>query len=138
MKTKSLWILWGALYALCTLLGFIPNPTSFLRVLTLTFALVFFIPGGILVYDALRQKKRSVLKAVRILSSCSLLLTLVVLVANFLGVLASDAVGSLLYVLLVLVSTPMVCSGFWVVSLFLWACLLMSTFLKPKKFINPC
>ena len=133
MKTKSLWILWGALYALCTLLGFIPNPTGFLRVLLLTFALVFFIPGGILVYDALRQKKRSVLMAVRILSACSLVLTLVALVANFLGVLASDLVGSLLYVLLVLVSTPMVCSGIWVASLFLWACLLMATFLKIKK-----
>ena len=133
MKTKSLWILWGMLYALCTLLGFIPNPTGFLRVLLLTFALVFFIPGGILVYDALRQKKKTVLMAVRILSACSLVLTLVVLVANFLGVLASDLVGSLLYVLLVLVSTPMVCSGFWVASLFLWACLLMATFLKIKK-----
>ena len=71
--------------------------------------------------------------AVRILSACSLVLTLVALVANFLGVLASDLVGSLLYVLLVLVSTPMVCSGIWVASLFLWACLLMATFLKIKK-----
>ena len=133
MKTKSLYILWGMLYVLCTLLGFIPNPTGFLRGLMIACSLAFFIPGGILVYDALQQKNPKVLRWVRILSAGSLGLTLVVLVANFLGVLASGAIGTLLYVLLVLVSTPMVCSGYWVASLFLWACLLIATFLKTKK-----
>ena len=133
MKIKSLSILWTALYLLCTLLGFIPNPVGFLKILMLIFALAFFIPGGILVYDALQQRNKKVLRGIRILSAGSLGLTLAVLVANFLGVLASEAIGSFLYVLLVLVSTPMVCSGYWVVSLFLWACLLMATFLKPGK-----
>ena len=133
MKTKSLCIAWGALYVLCALLGFIPAPTGFLKVLLVICSLAFFIPGGILVYDALQQKNRKVLLVARILSTISLILTLVVLVANFLWVLAAQWVGDLLYALLVLVSVPMVSSGYWVMSLFLWACLLFATFLKPKK-----
>ena len=133
MKTKSLYILWIMLYVLCTLLGFIPNPVGFLRVLMVACALAFFIPGGFLVHTALQQRNKKALRTLRIISASSLILTLVSLVANFLGVLASEAVGNLLYVLLVLVSTPMVCSGFWVASLFLWACLLMATYLKSKK-----
>ena len=132
MKTKSLWIAWGAMYVLCTLLAFIPYPTGFLKVLLLLFALAFFIPGGILLYHAWQQGNRKLLRQIRILSTLSLGLTLAALIANFLAVLAAEAVGAVVYVALLLVSTPMVCSGIWVVSLFLWACLLMATFLKKK------
>lgn len=133
MKNKTLLILWAMLYALCTLLGFIPSPAGFLRFLLGIFALAFFVPAFLLLYDALTRKNRKLLHLLRLVSALSLGLTLALLIANFLGVLASQAVGNLLYVLLVLVSTPMVCSGYWVASLFLWACLLMATFLKPKK-----
>ena len=133
MKTKSLWIAWGGMYVLCTLLAFIPYPTGFLKILLLLFALAFFIPGGILLYHAWQQGNRKLLRQIRILSILSLGLTLAALIANFLAVLASETVGAVVYVALLLVSTPMVCSGIWVVSLFLWACLLYATFLKPKK-----
>ena len=133
MKTKSLYILWIMLYVMCTLLGFIPSATGFLRGLMLAFSVAFYVPGFILVHTALRQNNKKALRTLRIISASSLILTLVALVANFLAVLASDAVGNLLYVLLVLVSTPMVCSGYWVAPLFIWACLLMVTFLKAKK-----
>ena len=133
MKNTSLCIIWGMLYALCALLGFLPASTGFMNVLTLICSLAFFIPGVILLCDALRQKNRKVLLGIRILSICSLVLTLAVLVANFLAVMAAEWVGDLLYTLLVLVSVPMVSSGYWVLSLFIWACLLMATFLKPSK-----
>ena len=133
MKNKSLYILWGMLYVLCTLLGFIPQPAGFLRVLMLVFSALFYIPGFILVHTALQQNDKKTLRTLRIISAGSLVLTLAALVGNFLGVLASEAVGNLLYVALVLVSTPMVCSGFWVAPLFIWACLLFASFLKTKK-----
>lgn len=133
MKNTSLCIIWGMLYALCALLGFLPPTTGFMKVLMLLCSLAFFIPGGILLYDALRQKNRKMLRALRIISASSLILTLAILVANFLVVLAAEWVGNLFYTLLVLVSVPMVSSGYWVLSLFLWACLLMATFLKPGK-----
>ena len=133
MKTKSLYILWGMLYVLCTLLGFIPNPTGFLRGLMLFFSAVFYFPGFILIHTAHQQNDKKTLRTLRIISAASLALTLAALVANFQWVMASEAVGNLLYVVLVLVSTPMVCSGLWAAPLFIWACLLFATFLKPKK-----
>ena len=133
MKNKTLYIIWGILYVLCTLLGFIPNPAGFLRGLMLFFSAVFYIPGFILIHTAHQQNNKKGLRTLRLISAGSLVLTLAVLIVNFLGVLASETVGNLLYVLLVLVSTPMVCSGYWVAPLFIWACLLMTTFLKTKK-----
>ena len=62
MKTKSLYILWGMLYVLCTLLGFIPNPTGFLRGLMLFFSAVFYFPGFILIHTAHQQNNKKGLR----------------------------------------------------------------------------
>jgi len=35
-----------------------------------------------------------------------------------------------LHIMLVIVSSPMVCSGNWALSLFLWACLLVASLRK--------
>jgi len=69
---------------------------------------------------------------VRILAILSLSLSLIALVANFLSILGTEALGNALYVVLVLVSVPMVCGQYWVMSLFLWACLLMASFIRKK------
>ena len=63
----------------------------------------------------------------------SILLTLVMLLINFLSFEAADAAGIVLNALLILVSVPMVCSGAWVLSLFLWAILLMVCLKFGKK-----
>ena len=60
-------------------------------------------------------------------------LSLVFLVLNFLSVYFSAHTGLVVYVLLVMFSAPMVCSQIWVLSLFLWACLLMVTLPEIKK-----
>ena len=49
MKDQTLYILWGCGYLLCAGLGFIPNPTGFLRGLMLFFSAVFYFPGFILI-----------------------------------------------------------------------------------------
>ena len=56
------------------------------------------------------------------------------IVLNFASVEASAEWGLALNVLLVLVSTPMVCSQVWVIGLFGWAVLLFTclTYLKKK------
>ena len=41
---------------------------------------------------------------------------------------------NLLHILLIIVSTPMVCGQYWVLGLFGWACLLFATFVNlPDK-----
>ena len=126
MKIKLTYALWGVLFIICACLGVVRDAAGFGKVLLILSSLIFFLPGVLLLYWGQR-------KQVRIISICSLSATLVLLVANFFSVLASKAVGDILYALLVLVSSPMVCSQYWVLSLFLWACLLMATFVKPKK-----
>ena len=64
----------------------------------------------------------------------SIATALFLLVLNFLSGNASDAMGEFLYGLLVMLSAPMVCSQYWFVPLFLWACLLMTAIsLREKK-----
>ena len=133
MKTKILFVLWGCIYALCVGLGTVENPAGFGKVLLVLTSLIFFIPPGYILYDGIRSGKKKQVKAVRIIAIVSLSLTLILLVANFLSVSGSAEAGKLLYELLILVSAPMVCSQYWAVSLFLWACLLWATFTKPKK-----
>ncbi len=132
-KTKKYWIAWGILYLTCTLWGFIPSPDSALFWLLLLTSLGFFIPPGLLLHHAIRGGDRGTVKLIRRLSILSLSVTTVTIVLNFLSANSSDAVGTVLYWLLIIVSTPMVCSQVWVLSLFGWAVLLMSTLFHQKK-----
>lgn len=133
MKNKTLYALWGGLFILCAGLGFIPEPQGAGKTLMTLLAVLFFLPGGLLLYKAGRDGDRGALQLVRNLSALSLGLTLVLLVANFLSALGSSVLGDVLYGMLVIVSSPMVCSGYWVLSLFLWACLLMTSLSQLKK-----
>ena len=64
---------------------------------------------------------------------CSLVMTVGVFAANVIAVAASSQVGRNLYDLLNLVSAPMFCSQYWIVSLFCWGCLLSASFMKLNK-----
>lgn len=134
MSNKSFFILWGAAFILCAVFGFIPEPDSLMKALMVLLSLVFFVPGSLLVYDAVKHRNLALLRCIRNISACSLGLTLVLLVANFFSVAASKAVGDALYVLLVIFSSPMVCSQYWVLSMFLWACLLMVCLTWLRKY----
>lgn len=132
-KTKKYWIAWGIFYLTCTLWGFIPSPDGALFWLLLLTSLGFFIPPGLLLHHALIKGDRGTVKLIRTLSILSLSVTTITIVLNFLSANSSDAVGTVLYWLLIIVSTPMVCSQVWILSLFGWAVLLMSTLFYEKK-----
>ena len=128
MNKTPYFTLWGGLFILCAGLAFIPEPTGFLRVLMIGLSIVFFIPPAMLLYTAGKAGDQSTVRLVRNLAIWSLALTVLVLIGNFLSLMAPEAVGNILYVVLVIVSTPMVCGQYWVLGLFLWACLLMGSF----------
>ena len=130
MKEIILYALWGCMYILCTGLGFVPNPAGFGKILLTLTSLIFFLPGAAIVYHARKVRDRKSLIRIRWISSISLILTVVVLILNFFSVHWSAAAGRNLYQLLVLVSAPMICSQYWIVSLFLWACMLTASFQK--------
>ena len=135
MRKTGLLAAWGGLFVICAGLGFLPEPQGALRGLLIALAVVFFLPGALLLWQGRRQKDDDAIRLVRNLSALSLGLTLALLVANVASVLAPETVGDLLHGVLGVVSVPMFCGQVWVMSLFLWACLLICSLrlLSKKK-----
>ena len=126
MSNKALYILWGCLYIFCAGLGFIPSPDPTAANAMTFLSISFFIPGAVLLYRGQRIQ-------IRIISAVSLGLTLISLLLNIWSVALAKIDGQILYALLGLVSAPMYCSQIWLLSLFLWACLLTASFFWKKK-----
>ena len=132
MKSRFLYVLWGVLFILCAGLGFIPEPAGGLKLLLTAVSIVFFLPPALLVYKGRKENDRRTLTLVRNLSIASLGLTAALIIANFLTVFRSALLGDILHGLLVVVSSPMICSGHWAMSLFFWACLLVASWIKER------
>ena len=102
--------------------------TEFLRIVLP--AQVFFLPGAWLLGMGIKNKRRKTVLRVRIIAICSLALTVIVFCANVIAVSADASVGRTLYDILNLVSAPMFCIQYWIISIFLWACLFSASFKK--------
>ncbi len=133
IKNRTLWLIWAALYIVTAGLGFIPEPQDFAMVLLLLVGLSFFVPPAVLLYRSICSGDGKLLSRLRLLSLVSLAATLILLVLNILSVLMDQAMGTFLYIVLGLVSAPMLCIQFRGISMFLWACLLMSCLILGKK-----
>ena len=120
MKTKTLWLVWLYLFLFCCIIGFIPQPTGFVKVLMILIGIAFFVPGALL----LRQGGQKTRKWVKLISVLSLVLTTLGIILNFTSVLMAPVWGGVFYILMGIVSTPMLCTQIWALSLFGWACLL--------------
>ena len=129
MNQKAIYALWAVLFILCAGLGFIPEPEGLTATALTLVSITFFIPPALLLF---RSEKHDVL-LIRNLSALSLTLTLALLIANFLMAFSSEALGLILHYILIIVSCPMICSGHWAMSLFLWACLLMGSLGQSRR-----
>ena len=133
MKKSSLMAVWGIFYIICAGLGFIPEPEGTVRIFLTVISILFFVPPAILLFDAFSAGDEKTIRLIRLLSALSLALTLVLLTANFLAALGASWLGTLLHILLVIGTAPMLCSNYWVLSLFLWAVLLVASCQKRKE-----
>ena len=134
MNRTSFYTVWAGIFILCAGLGFIPAPAGFLKFLLIGLTLGFFaVPGWFLTWLDKRGDKLHI-RIVRNLALASLSMTIGLILLNFVSFMASEAVGNLLHILLIIVSAPMICGQYWVLSLFLWACLLFwaQSLLKKK------
>ena len=129
MKRKILYPLWAVLFILCAGLGFIPEPEATTAKVLSVLSVAFFVPPALLLY---RTEQQDAL-LIRNLSVLSLTLTLVLLILNFLLAFSSETLGQILHYVLIIVSCPMICSGHWALSLFLWACLLMASMNQLRR-----
>ena len=133
MKKQVLFGLWAGLFSVCAVLGFIPAPQGAVRTVLTLSAVAVFLPPAVLIFDAARAGDRRTLALIRNLCAASLGGTALLLILNFLSVTSSETLGNFLHGVLTVVSSPMVCSGNWGLSLFLWACLLMVSMKQLKK-----
>ena len=130
---KWLYCGWGIMYIVSVALSLIQNATGVVKLALLIFSVMFFVPGFLLLYNNIRSGNRKGVLLIRFISLASLVLTLVCLVVFFLFAgYGNEAAVNVTYEVLAIVSAPMLCSQYWVVSLFLWACLLFSTFFKKQ------
>ena len=133
MTKRNLYIFWAMLFVLCAGMGFIPNPTGGSYAFLFILALLFFVPPAILTYKAIKNGDIRELKRLRAICLAWLSVTLVLLALNFLSVSFTAAAGKFVYWLLIIFSAPMVCGQVWVVSIFLWGCLLSATWQEIFK-----
>jgi hypothetical protein len=141
-----LFALWIGMYILCAVLGFLPPQEGANQWLLVAFSLLFFLPPGLLVYKLWKEKDEKWLKLVRLIALIVVIATAVLLVINLLSIAlllvmpekTALAVGDVLYYLLILVSTPMVCGQYWGIGLvgwvaLLWSCVFARQSLKKGK-----
>ena len=133
LKEIISYCVWLCLYVLCVGLGTVEKVEGFGKVLFILTSLIFFLPGAYLLYLGKREENKKMLLRVRILSACSLLLTAIIFCANVAAVRADANVGRILYDILNLVSAPMFCARYWIISIFLWACLFSASVQKKQK-----
>ena len=119
--------IWAGMFILCVVLGFLPPQEGANRYLLAGFAVLFFLPPALLVWQGHQGHDRRLLALVRNLSIASLSGSVLLIIANFLAAFRSELLGDILHGLLVVVSSPMICGGHWAMSLFLWACLLIAS-----------
>ena len=129
MKKKNLYILWAVLFALCAGLGFVREPSEGMKALMFMASAAFFVTPAWLLWKGDKQDAFMI----RNLSLASLVLTAVMLVVNLLSVRAEPLLGDVVYAIMAVVSAPMLCSRFWALSLFCWACLMILGWKKVKK-----
>ena len=133
MKRPILYCLWAFFYVVCGMLGNLEDPEGFRAIAMTLLSVGFFVPPTLLLIDGWKKDDQKLIRTIRYISISSLVLTLGLLIANIAVVSASERVGNILYQILIYLSVPMICSRYFVLSLFLWACLLMASLSCLKK-----
>ena len=129
IKELILYGAWLCLYILCVGLGTVENIEGVGKVFFVLTSLIFFLPGSCLLVMGKHENNKKTVLRVRIIAICSLVLTVVVFCINVMAA-AAGMVSPVFHDLLNVVSAPMFCSQYWVLSLFGWACLLSASFVK--------
>ena len=133
MTKRMLYISWAVMYAVCAVLGFVPNPKGAEYWILMAMTLVFFVPPTILTVKAVKGNDVGELKRIRLICLIWLGLTLTTLVLNFLSVSFTASAGLFVYRALIVLSAPMVCGQIWVIPIFLWGCLLSASWQEIFK-----
>ena len=133
MKTRHWYWIWGAMFIVCAALGFLRQEQEQPGWWYTAVSVLFFLPPAVILLRSRKEGDIRSLKILRYLSCASLGITALGLVLNFLSVRWGETAGDILHSILAVVSTPMMASGFWALSLFLWACLWVASGSRSKQ-----
>ena len=133
MKTRHWYWIWGAMFIVCAALGFLRQEQESPGWWYTAVSVLFFLPPAAILLRSRKEGDIRSLKILRYLAGASLGITALGLVLNFLSVRWGEAAGDILHSILAVVSTPMIASGFWALSLFLWACLWVASGSPSKQ-----
>ena len=127
---KTLYIAWAVMFVLTAALGFaFPEvENGWGRFGLALVAVLFFLPPGLVLDRAKAEGHRFHVRLVGFLALGSLLLTVVLLALTLISFIWSDVLANALYAALVIVSSPMICSNCYAISLFLWGTLIAGAF----------
>ena len=129
MTSKFLYIYWALMYVICAVLGFVGLPGW----VGLVGSLVFFIPPAILLYRAIQAGEQGTIRRIRNISILWLAAAMLMIILNIASVYMSAVAGNILYGIMIVLTAPMVCSGFWLLPMFCWACLLIVSLQQLKR-----
>ena len=67
-RKSKLYVAWGIMYVICTILGFINTNNGLLQAIFALVSMGFFLPGGVLLYEAVGEKDKKTVHTVRYLT----------------------------------------------------------------------
>lgn len=130
---KILSFSWAGLFVLCGWLGTVQPTNPIAKIALSLIAVLFFVPGALLLYNGFAEKKQGMVLAVRYISLASLVLTALSFVVTITMALKASVAFVYAYYVLLLVSSPLFCGRYiWWLILFLWAFLLFASFYRKK------
>ena len=133
MKKKNIfYIIWALLYVLCVIFSFVVDPITEEKTFLALLSICFFIPPYWLFFLAKKENDRKTLRILRLISMSVIILTPILLILNILSVNYTSTFGLVVYILLVLFSTPLATCSIWFWALFLWAVLMILTLQKKR------
>ena len=133
MNTKKIWLSWLYLYVLCAVLGFIPGPTGIAKFALILLGTAFFVPPIILIRWAEVRDNFTTLRYIRLISCIALPVSVLLVMLNMASALMSQVAGDVLYAILGIVASPLVCGQVWVLTFFGWAYVLIRSMIALKK-----
>ena len=128
MLNTYLYIFWIFFYLLCAALGVLGLPGW----VGITACILFFVPPAVLLYRCGRAGDRRGVARIRNISLAWLGFAVLMLILNIATVYMSAAAGAVLYYTMAVLCAPLVCGEYWILSLFLFSCLLMTSLQQLK------
>ena len=120
MLNTYLYIFWIFFYLICATLGVLGLPGW----VGISACCLFFLPPSVLLYRLGRAGDRKGVARIRNIALIWLAFTALMIILNIASVSMSAAAGDALYYAMAVLCAPMVCGKYWLLSMFLFACLL--------------